>query len=91
MKQHWKLFVTGKVQGVYYRNSAKQIADELGVSGWVKNEADGAVCVEVEGEVDVLKQFVAWCRRGPSAAVVDYVKIEQGQLKNYSGFEIRRS
>jgi acylphosphatase len=91
MKQRWKLLVTGKVQGVFYRNSAKQKADELGLSGWVRNEADGAVYIEVEGEGSVLEQFVVWCRRGPSRAVVDHVTIEHALPEHNSGFEIRRS
>ena len=91
MKYQWKLLIKGKVQGVFYRKSAKIKADELGLSGWVKNEADGSVYIEVEGDEPVLKQFTDWCRQGPPHAQVDEVTTEVSALKNYSGFEIRRS
>jgi len=90
MKQRWKLLVKGKVQGVYYRKSAKLKADEFGLSGWVKNEEDGSVSMEAEGDEAVLKKFVAWCQVGPSAAVVDQVVIETVVAKYDTGFEIRR-
>ena len=91
MKRHWKLLVKGKVQGVFYRKATKIKADELGLSGWVRNEADGSVYIEVEGDQDTLKQFADWCEHGPPHAVVDQVTTETAALKNYSGFEIRRS
>jgi acylphosphatase len=90
MKLHWNFLVKGKVQGVFYRKSAKVKAEELGLSGWVRNEADGSVYIEAEGDEHQLKQFKEWCKLGPSHASVDEVTTKTGTLKNYSGFEIRR-
>jgi len=90
MKRHWKLCVSGKVQGVFYKKSAKMKADELQLSGWVRNEDDGSVYIEIEGREDFLKQFAEWCKEGPPNAQVEKVKLEEGILLEYSGFEIRR-
>jgi len=90
MKRHWKLWVRGKVQGVYYRKSAKEKAEELALNGWVKNELDGSVFIEAEGDEETLRQFADWCKLGPPNALVSEVKIEVGDIQRYSAFEIRR-
>jgi acylphosphatase len=64
------------VQGVWYRASAQRKAQELRLSGWVRNEADGSVSVEVQGAEPELTAFRAWCRRGPQHAQVERVKTE---------------
>ena len=90
MKRHWKLWVRGKVQGVYYRKSAKLKADELQLFGWIRNEADGSVYIEVEGNENALTQFTDWCRQGSANAIVEQVKIETGIVIDYQLFEIKR-
>ena len=90
MKRHWKLWVRGKVQGVYYRKSAKLKADELQLFGWIRNEADGSVYIEVEGNENALTQFTDWCRQGSAHAIVEQVKIEAGIVIDYQLFEIKR-
>lgn len=87
---HQSIHVIGKVQGVFFRASAKEKADELGIKGFVKNERDGSVYIEAEGEEALLKEFVRWCKHGPPRAVVFEVKIQEGELKNFSRFEIQR-
>ena len=82
--------MSGKVQAVYYRKSAKLKADELHLSGWVRNEPDSNVYIEVEGDEAILKQFADWCKLGPPNAIVVSVKIEEDTVKGYSGFEIRK-
>lgn len=81
--------VTGKVQGVFYRLSALEKAKELEISGFARNEKDGSVYIEAEGDENLLHDFIAWCQRGPSAAKVEKTDVSDTLLKNYSGFEIR--
>ncbi len=68
------LIIEGLVQGVFFRDSARRQAISLGVTGWVRNRPDRTVEAVVEGPEDRVGQFVAWCRRGPSAARVDRVQ-----------------
>jgi len=81
--------VFGKVQGVFYRASTKQKADELELKGWVKNEADGSVSINVEGDEISVDEFVQWCRKGPLLAQVDQIKETNVSIANYSHFEVR--
>ncbi|MDN0081757.1 acylphosphatase [Crenobacter sp. SG2305] len=72
------LIIYGKVQGVYYRDSAVATARELGVKGWVRNRNDGTVEAVVCGEVDAVQAFVVWAHRGSPASRVD--RVEQQEL-----------
>lgn len=65
------LVIAGRVQGVFYRASARGEAQRLGLTGWVRNREDGAVEAVAEGPDEKVDAFVAWCRRGPPAARVD--------------------
>jgi acylphosphatase len=67
------LLIKGKVQGVFYRASAKEAAERLHITGWVKNTPEGYVEVFAQGEDGDLRQFVEWCRKGPDQAVVSEV------------------
>ncbi len=82
--------ISGIVQGVFFRQSTREKAIELNISGWVCNTADGAVALEAEGEEAAMKEFIGWCHRGPARADVSKVEIKTIGTKNYSGFEIRR-
>lgn len=88
--KHLTIWVIGKVQGVFFRASTKEKADELGLKGLVRNEWDGSVYIEAEGEEELVNQFTAWCREGPPRAKVEEVIIREGELKNFSRFEIQR-
>jgi acylphosphatase len=90
MKKHYNLRIKGKVQGVWYRASTQKQAEMLGISGFVRNEADGSVYAEAEGDEAVLDQFVEWCWQGPSEAVVEEVVKEEGPLKDFRAFKILR-
>ena len=68
--------VCGNVQGVLFRHSAKSAAERLGLAGWVRNCDDGSVEVMAEGPKEKLEEFVTWCRKGPSAAIVENVDID---------------
>jgi acylphosphatase len=90
MKFHYNLTITGKVQGVFYRDSARNEAKRLGITGFVRNEDNGSVYAECEGEEMILKEFIEWCKVGPSHAKVDEVESETGEMKDFKGFRIER-
>lgn len=81
--------ISGKVQGVYFRASLKQYADERGIRGYVRNEQDGSVWVEAEASSEDLSQLEGWCKHGPALARVQDVISEQGNVQNYPSFEIK--
>ena len=82
--------VSGKVQGVFFRTSAKDAADRLGIQGLVRNEPDGSVYLEAEGQETALTDFVGWCRKGPSRATVLTFVMEDVPPCGYVGFKIIR-
>lgn len=85
------VFVSGKVQGVFFRSSTKDKADELGLSGWVKNLQDGRVEAVFEGEEGKVEKMVEWCRKGPEYAKVTTVEVIPEPYKGeFSGFLLRR-
>lgn len=85
-----KIRVTGKVQGVYFRASAKQQAMNLGLNGFVKNETDGSVYLEVEGEGQAIDEMVNWCKKGPGLARVSDVAVEKKAQRNFVSFDIKK-
>jgi acylphosphatase len=91
MRRRVHLWVSGRVQGVFYRASACERARALGLSGWVRNLADGRVEIVAEGEGEAIAAFVAWCGQGPARARVDDVEArEEPPAGVASGFEQRR-
>ena len=88
--KHLSIRVTGKVQGVFFRASTREEAQRLGLCGWVRNETDGSVRIEAEGDEESLEQLVARCQHGPDQARVADVVVEEGELEGYSDFEVRR-
>lgn len=84
-----KINVYGKVQGVGFRYSALQKANELGITGFVKNRNDGSVYIEADGEPEVLEQFILWCKQGPSWSRVDDIKVVEIPYNNYGNFGIK--
>ncbi|TVP51730.1 MAG: acylphosphatase [Mongoliibacter sp.] len=80
--------ISGKVQGVFFRKSTQKKALELGLRGWVKNEADGSVLVEIEGELPSILAMQSWLRLGPPNAVVENLNIISGEERNYDDFLI---
>lgn len=89
-RTHAHVFVSGTVQGVYYRASTRDAARDAGVDGWVKNLDDGRVEAVFEGEEDAVESMVEWCHTGSDAASVEAVEVEYGDPDGESGFEIRR-
>lgn len=90
METHLRIKIFGRVQGVAFRFYAAEKANDLGVRGFVKNLPDGTVYAEAEGDPGALQEFLMWCHAGPALASVERVEIEQGQVKNHSGFRIER-
>lgn len=85
-----RLIVKGKVQGVYYRASAKKIADQLNVFGWVKNLPDQNVEIKASAPEENLEKFIEWCRQGPMDAVVKEVVVEELAEEIFTDFRIKR-
>lgn len=71
-----RLKIHGRVQGVFYRQSTREKARELGLSGWVKNMPDGTVEALAAGPEEVVKQLIEWCGNGPAYARVDRVDVQ---------------
>ncbi|HEY6977388.1 MAG TPA: acylphosphatase [Chitinophagaceae bacterium] len=82
------LLIKGKVQGVYYRNAAKEQADKLGVTGWVKYISDGRVEAMASGNEKQLQEFIQWCRRGPEKAIVTDVIITPLSQQQFNDFSV---
>ena len=80
--------VRGVVQGVGFRWFVSEQADALGISGWVKNRPDGSVELEAEGSPEALERFTTAVRRGPEAADVTDVVLEDLQPRGGSGFKV---
>ena len=71
-----RLKITGHVQGVFYRESMRQRANQLGVTGWVRNCPDGSVEALLQGEAQAVELLISWAQHGPEAARVDKVDVE---------------
>ncbi|HEU4471633.1 MAG TPA: acylphosphatase [Flavisolibacter sp.] len=84
------LTVKGKVQGVFYRATAKKMADQFGVRGWVRNTAEGNVEIVASGDPGALEAFIQWCRIGPAGARVTTVIENPAASQSFSDFIIRR-
>lgn len=87
--KHYTIIVSGRVQGVFFRASTQEQAARLSIRGWVRNEPDGSVRIEAEGDEAALQELIDWCRQGPSAAQVTHVTAEPGPVVHYSDFAIR--
>lgn len=82
------VWVTGVVQGVFFRAATVETARRLGVAGWVRNLSDGRVEAVFEGAPDSVEAAVAWCRRGPEHAVVESVEIAEEAYEGLRGFRV---
>lgn len=81
--------VSGRVQGVFFRDSTRRRAEAAGVAGWVRNRPDGAVEAVFEGEPEAVDEMVEFCRRGPSRAEVLATEVFEEPPEGLRGFEIR--
>jgi acylphosphatase len=87
--KHYNIRVMGHVQGVGFRYSAMRAAEIYHVYGFVRNEADGSVYIEAEGEPQNLDMYLEWCRKGPGYGHVQKVYHTTSAVQKFSRFEIR--
>ncbi len=85
-----RLTIKGKVQGVFYRATAKEIADDLGIRGWVRNLPDDDVEITATAIEEQLQKFIDWCKQGPPKARVDNVIVDELNSEEFSDFRIIR-
>ncbi|MBI2055446.1 MAG: acylphosphatase [Candidatus Sungbacteria bacterium] len=81
--------IEGRVQGVFFRHSARICAEKLGITGQAGNEDDSSVTITAEGEEAALAELVEWCKKGPPLASVEKIDTEwQEATGEFKGFEI---
>jgi acylphosphatase len=86
--RRWIIRVHGRVQGVFYRQTALEKARQLGVTGFARNEPDGGVYIEAESDENTLSRFLEWCWVGSPSARVDNVETETVERHGYREFTI---
>lgn len=90
METTYSIVVTGKVQGVFFRQSTKEKALELGINGTVMNRPDGSVEIHITCTNGLAAQLLDWCKTGPPKAKVETTTLKEIPFKAYSGFTILR-
>ena len=83
------LFISGRVQGVFFRSTTRQKARSMGINGWVRNLRDGRVEAVLEGPEDEVKSLLNWCHKGPRSAHVESVEVDWEVPQGESGFKVR--
>ena len=86
--KHYNIKIYGRVQGVFFRKSAKELAERLKLSGFASNQPDHTIYIEIEGEEDGLNEFLKWCNDGPELARVEKLRIMESEPKNLKGFNL---
>jgi acylphosphatase len=81
-----RVLIHGRVQGVFFRDTARRMAASRGVAGWVRNNPDGTVEAVFEGEPDVVEELVGWCGEGPRGAAVERVESFEEEPEGLTGF-----
>ncbi len=90
MKSRAHVFISGRVQGVFFRSHTRERARQLGLKGWVRNLPDGKVEAIFEGDEEAIRRVLEWCREGPPHARVTDVKMVWEDFKGeYNTFEVR--
>ena len=84
------LEIAGRVQGVFFRAKAKEIAEIHKISGWIRNTDDGKVEAYISGEDNAVEEFILWCRYGPEKAKVENVVVNYTNVKKFDTFEVIR-
>jgi acylphosphatase len=84
-----RVVVSGRVQGVWFRESCRREAEAAGVGGWIRNRADGRVEAAFEGEPTPVLAMVTWCRLGPPRAEVTGVDVTDEEPMGEAGFRVR--
>ena len=90
MKSNVHVIISGRVQGVWFRANTRQKAEQLGVTGWVRNTHDGCVEAIFEGEENCVEEMLEWCNHGPPLAKIENVEIKKQNPTNcFDGFSIK--
>lgn len=89
MKKCVHIRVYGQVQHKGFRFTAMQVAYQRGIRGFIQNRKDGSLYIVAEAEEDLLTGFIEWCRKGPVWAKVDDVTIEDGEIEDFTSFDIK--
>lgn len=84
-----RVVISGRVQGVWFRDTLRRRAEQRGVAGWARNTSAGTVEALLEGPPDAVDDVVAWCWIGPPDAHVDNVEITSEEPEHLTGFEVR--
>lgn len=90
MLQTISIIVSGKVQGVFFRQSTKEIANQIGIKGQVKNLSDENVQIIATGTKEQLEKFIEWCKKGPPRAIVAGVDVQEVSVQIFHQFMIVR-
>lgn len=85
------LIISGRVQGVYFRQSMLMEAQRLGASGWVRNRRDGTVEAVIGGDAVTVQALLGWAHRGPAGASVDAVRTQPAEAPSGAEFEVLRT
>jgi acylphosphatase len=85
----YRVLISGRVQGVFFRASCREMAERHGVNGWVRNLPDGSVEAVFEGPAGNVGRMVEWSRHGPRPAVVEDVRVQAEPPEGISGFQVR--
>ncbi len=84
------LIISGKVQGVFYRASCQEVAQGLGLKGWVRNLSNGDVEVLAQGEKEKIEKLIDWCKKGPPSAKVNNANVKWEDLKEeFKNFDVK--
>jgi acylphosphatase len=84
-----RVAIYGHVQGVFFRDSTRRLAEREGVTGWIRNRPDGAVEAVFEGEPDSVERLVSFARKGPRGAQVERVELAEEHPEGLRGFNVR--
>jgi len=88
--KHINILISGELQEKGFRFAAMDKAYQLNINGFVRRKRDGRIFLEAEGTEDNLEQFVEWCRKGPLGCIVYNVQVEDGTIRDYKSFDIKR-
>lgn len=87
--KHYNITISGRVQGVGFRYSAMKMANSYGIKGFIRNEPDGSVYLEVEGNEPNIGLFLGWCEKGPGYGRIDRVTKTESGPRGFLDFSIR--
>lgn len=86
---HKNIRITGRVQGVGFRYSARSMARSMGIRGFVRNLPNGDVYIEAEGDYSRIEEYLKWCHQGPSRAIIKLVDVYDGEVVGFDEFVVK--